>query len=120
MDLLDAIEKLEAARDHIANPEHWTTLGRRTPDGQNCALGAVETAYGQTAPEKELTPADDKYAPEITMLARATGDPNWEESPQYAIANFNNRHGHQAVIEMFNRAIELAIAELVKESPSSI
>lgn len=125
----NTIRRLREARDYIADPNHFTTGVRWSSDGnRNCAIGAIERAYGITGELDWKVYKACNFGPEMTFLSLAAkellaelasetmrwaeklgdGRPGCEFSDQYYIALLNNEVGHEAVVRMFDRAIEVA------------
>lgn len=129
-------QMLRLARNYIADPAHFTT-GVRHQGDRVCALGAIEYADDSNRPPGALdTLAEDHY-PVVALLARASrelwpgdveasgpGAGGYEGLPasleypyqasdllrdSYRVAQTNNQLGHEATVQMFDRAIELSI-----------
>ena len=99
--------KLREARALIEDPERWTTReyardaeGGALDDGAEpaavcwCAVGALDRVTGE--------PVDLLHDPAYRLLAKVAS---------YEVTRTNDRHGHAAVLRMYDRAIELAEAE---------
>jgi len=105
---MTTVEILEAARDLIANPARWTQgdfardeggVGVNADNGDAvcwCAVGGVR---------KVAESIGELYEPNI-LLDRASGElyPESESNVVWV----NDRLGHDAVLRVYDRAIELA------------
>lgn len=95
---MTTLEVLIAARKLIERPEHWRQ-GGGSLDGAPpyCALNALSVAIGQSEPL-----ANSAY----TCLAKLTG--------RYRVADFNDNHSHEQVLNLFDRAIAEQQRELTE------
>lgn len=109
------LENLQKARDLIAKPENWVRGIRHCPaaegDGSyaHCALGAIEAALG---PKMHWNAGN--CTPEVVALAavvpqshKATLRFGMDSLNECVVATYNNATNHEAVVALFDRAIEI-------------
>lgn len=101
------VEILKAARERISDPERWTTrVGARDQAGDAtlvldpnackwCALGSIEA---------ETNGPGVLYAEASAALFLGTQN-------EYGVVGTNDHLGHDAVLAMYDRAIQLAEQE---------
>lgn len=106
-------QTLVAARALIADPTHWTTgTCARDEDGIPeshtakeavcwCAMGAIFKAIRETDPDGTRGPLENAC---FTALDDAVLE-LWPEDPSN-IVGVNDKRGHTAVLQAFDRAIE--------------
>ncbi len=98
-------EQLQTARDLIRNPENWITgnlAGFRDGHRTFCAVGALgQSVYGDV----DAIPMNGElaYAPVWQYLLKGAND--------IQPTTVNDSYGHQAVINMFDAAIALALKD---------
>lgn len=111
----EVLRNLIKARAVIADSSNWCVGLRNNPlpDGrvQHCALGALQIAFGQFADSQQ----------EVELLAQFTppapsNAPSYEHKANWRVANLNNRMGHAATLEMFDRAIAARRAAIASKA----
>lgn len=102
-----------AAREVIADPDKWCRKFREDGDGRHCAMGALDAVRGRiifidSLEEALLGQSAIETAPELKRVFASCAGKNIP-----IVVSLNNDHpdGHSAVMKMFDRAIELSLAE---------
>jgi hypothetical protein len=103
----NAVTVARAARALIAHPDRWTTRSyARTAIGTKCApddpLAARWCALGARHLASEAV--DPEVSDAVESALRRAAHELWADGGP---ATVNDRHGHAAVLKMWDRAIEL-------------
>jgi hypothetical protein len=100
---MNAVEQLTAARELIADPEHWTQ-GAFARDDHELACSSRDPNAQRWCAWGALVHIPTSLMPDIFLL-RAAQD-LYQASPQVV----NDQLGHDQVLRMYDRAIKLAKA----------
>lgn len=103
---MKAVEVLKAARELISDPRRWTTQTFACDkDGWDCdAWSDVAVRFCAFGAVDRIGMGAESGA--TAFIVRAAREA-WNLGP----ARVNDEYGHTAVMQMFDRAIELAAAE---------
>ena len=100
-------EVLREAREYITDPARWTIGRLERADGSCCALGAVARFSGCAGYYPNDPEVDSPlYTEAVGVLGEHSRDAKEKFSSDVKVFRTNDQHGHEAVLEMFDRAIE--------------
>lgn len=108
----EIVKTLEEARDLISQPEKWTkgamVRGGFGTSTQYCAVGAIRRVSFHGESEWMPTFSDAYY-----YLRRAL--PDWYRSRRQSVEEYNDAklRKHKDIMALYDKAIELAKAEMV-------
>lgn len=116
---ISTLRVLELARERITDVRNWT-IGLRWGAGDaNCALGAIEYAYGFRSWASSQQGVTIDYSEPVMALAVAAPqvEPGFTDNhtSSSTVAWFNNSFGHQKTLAMFDRAIANEKARIEQE-----
>lgn len=103
------LEVLTEARARITRPENWTIKIRERSSERGvayCALGAVYLAHSGNVWDGHELPAIRALAESCgeEFYAACLGETRYATS-SYAVAQYNNSHSHEEVLDWFDRTI---------------
>ncbi|NTE87235.1 DUF6197 family protein [Agrobacterium rubi] len=92
---------LRSAKRAISKPKNWTqeAIARDSRGNLVDVLSDRATCFCMIGAIQVTRPSVDDYAGAISFLRKATG---------VGVYDFNDSHGHKAVLAAFDKAIEIA------------